>query len=85
MVETQTFASVWDAIADSPEEAADLKLRAKLMNAIEAYIRCRRITEHVAAKRLGIPLSRLKHLTDGRIDQFSHDELVVMASKVGIS
>ena len=37
-MEIHTYRSVWDAIADSPEEAANLKLRSLLMDAIKAYI-----------------------------------------------
>ena len=32
------FASVWDAIADSPEDAANLRVRAELMDKIIAVI-----------------------------------------------
>ena len=34
-----TCQSVWDAIADSPEEAANLKLRSQLMDILAAYMR----------------------------------------------
>jgi predicted XRE-type DNA-binding protein len=30
--ETERYASVWDAIADTPEEAANLRLRSELMD-----------------------------------------------------
>ena len=37
-MEVHTYRSVWDAIADGPEEEANLKLRSQPMDAIEAYI-----------------------------------------------
>lgn len=37
-MEIRTFSSVWDAVADSPEEADNLKLRSQIMDAIEEYI-----------------------------------------------
>ena len=43
-MEIRTYRSVWDAIADSPEEAANLKLRSQLMDAIKAYIDHENIT-----------------------------------------
>ena len=33
-----SYASVWDAIADTPEEAANLRVRAELMGKIAALI-----------------------------------------------
>ena len=37
----ETYASVWDAIADTPAEAANLKLRSELMDQITAIIASR--------------------------------------------
>ena len=36
--ETEGYASVWDAIADTPQEAANLRVRSELMNQISALI-----------------------------------------------
>ena len=35
-MEIHTYRSVWDAIADSPEEATNLKLRSQLMMELKA-------------------------------------------------
>ena len=40
-----TCQSVWDAIADGPEEAANLKLRSQLMDILTTYIRREGITQ----------------------------------------
>lgn len=83
-VKTETYTSVWDAVADSPEEARNLKLRAELMDVLEAYIAQEGITQHVAAERLGVPRSRVSELVNGRISKFTIDKLVNMAARVGM-
>ncbi len=85
MVKVQTYSSVWDAIADSPEEACNLKLRSELMDALEAYILREGITQQVAAERLGVPRSRVSELVNGRISKFTIDKLVNMAARVGLA
>ena len=84
-MQTQAYESVWDAIADSPEEAANLKLRSQLMDALEAYIARERITQKEAAKRFGISRSRVSELVNGRISKFTIDKLVNMGARVGLS
>jgi predicted XRE-type DNA-binding protein len=79
------YRSVWDAIADSPEEAAHLKLRAQLMDAIKAYLAHESITQAEAAHRLGVPRSRVSELVNDRISKFTIDKLVNMAARVGLS
>jgi predicted XRE-type DNA-binding protein len=39
MSDTESYISVWDAIADTPEEAANLRARAELMQKIAAIIK----------------------------------------------
>lgn len=77
------FASVWDAIEDSPSEAENLKLRAKLMIAIVAYIERKGISQAQAAKLLGVSQPRISDLTRGKIDLFSIDTLVNMLAATG--
>ena len=84
MMEINSYRSVWDAIAESPEEAHNLKLRSQLMDAIEAYIERESITQNVAAERLGVPRSRVSELVNGRISKFTIDKLVKMAARVGL-
>ena len=84
-MEIHTYQSVWDAIADSPEEAANLKLRSQLMDAIKAYIDHENLTQEEAAKRLGVPRSRVSELVNGRISKFTIDKLVNMAARVGLT
>ena len=84
-MEIHTRESVWDAVADGPEEAANLKLRSQLMDALESYIDHEDITQTEAAKRFGVPRSRVSELVNGRISKFTIDKLVNMASRVGLT
>lgn len=80
-----TYQSIWDAIADSSEEAANLKLRSQLMDILAAYIRNEGITQKEAALRFGIPRSRVSELVNDRISKFTIDKLVNMAARVGLA
>ncbi len=75
--------NVWDAIADSPEEAANLSLRSELMDEIETIIKQNGWTQAVAAKRCGVTQPRINDLLRGRISRFSIDALVNIASALG--
>ena len=79
------FQSVWDAIADSPEDATNLKLRSRLMDILAAYIRSEGITQKEAALRFGIPRSRVSELVNDRISKFTIGKLVNMAARVGLT
>ncbi len=79
-----TYQSVWDAIADSPGEAANLKLRSQLMDILADYIRSEGITQKEAALRFGIPRSRVSELINDKISKFTIDKLVNMAARVGL-
>ncbi len=81
---SQRFASVWDAIEDSSEVAASLKLRAEIANAIIEEIRRRRLTQTRAAQTCGITQPRISDLARGRLDLFSLDALIDMAAHLGL-
>ena len=81
--ETERFASVWDALADTAEEAANLKVRAELMRKIAVLIQESGWTQAAAAERCGITQPRMNDLLRGRISRFSLDALVNMASALG--
>jgi predicted XRE-type DNA-binding protein len=79
----KVFANVWDAIADSPEEAANLELRFRLMEKISAIIEQSGWTQAEAAKRCGVTQPRINDLLRGRISRFSLDALVNIAAALG--
>ena len=68
-----------------PGEAENLKLRSDLMIAIVSLYRRSGLTQAEAAKRLGITHPRLNALLKSRIDQFSLDSLVNIASRAGLN
>jgi predicted XRE-type DNA-binding protein len=77
------FANVWDAIAETPEEAANLTLRSELMDEIETIIKRNGWTQKEAAKRCGVTQPRINDLLRGRISRFSIDALVNIAAALG--
>jgi predicted XRE-type DNA-binding protein len=82
-VETESYASVWDAIADTPQEAANLRLRSQLMDKIGALIEANGWTQAEAAVRCGVTQPRISDLLRGRISRFSLDALVNIAASLG--
>ncbi len=79
----ETFASVWDALADTPEEAANLRLRSALMRQIAAIVESSGWTQAEAAERCGVTQPRINDLLRGRISRFSLDALVNIAAALG--
>ena len=49
MSKSESYASVWDAIADTPERAANLRARAELMQKIAARLKRHNWTQDEAA------------------------------------
>jgi predicted XRE-type DNA-binding protein len=79
------FESVWDALEDSPAEAANMKARSGLMIAIQETAADWKLTQAEAAKRLGVTQPRMNDLLRGRIDKFSLDALMILASSAGLT
>ena len=77
---TEAFTNVWDALADTPQEAANLKVRSELMSQIAAFVRERGWTQVEAARRCGVTQPRLNDLLRGRLSRFSLDALVNIAA-----
>ena len=83
MNKSKTYASVWDALADTPEQAANLRARAELMQKIAGIVKKNRWTQVEAAKRCGITQPRMNDLLRGRVSRFSLDALVNIATSLG--
>lgn len=79
----QTFASVWDAISDTPEQAANLRVRAELVRQITALVEANGWTQAEAASRCGVTQPRINDLLRGRVSRFSLDALVNIATALG--
>jgi phage-related protein/predicted XRE-type DNA-binding protein len=84
MTRTSTFANVWDAIEDSPEEAATMTMRSNVMIAIKDQVRSWNTTQANAARRLAITQPRLNDLLNGKINKFSLDTLLTLATRAGL-
>ncbi len=80
----QRFKSVWDAIENTPGEAANMKARAELMRAIAGHIRDSGLTQAEAAKTLGVTQPRISDLMRGKVDVFSIDMLLNMLAAAEI-
>ena len=83
MKKAAEYASVWDAVADTPEEAANLRARAELMQQIEAIVKKAGWTQVEAARRCGVTQPRMNDLLRGRVSRFSLDALVNIATALG--
>jgi predicted XRE-type DNA-binding protein len=81
--EIETYTSVWDAIADTPGEAANLKARADLMRQIDAIIQANGWKQAEAAVHCGVTQPRVNDLLRGRVSRFSLDALVNIAASLG--
>jgi predicted XRE-type DNA-binding protein len=79
----ERFENVWDALADTPEEAANLTIRSALMRRIQAIIAHNSWSQKEAAEHCGVSVPRTNALLRGHIDKFSLDALVNIAARLG--
>ncbi|MCR5855595.1 helix-turn-helix domain-containing protein [Mesorhizobium sp. J428] len=79
----EIFESVFDALADTPAEAANMTARADLLLAIRERVRTWGLTQEEAAARLGLTRPRLNDLMRGKLEKFSLDALVNIAAAAG--
>jgi predicted XRE-type DNA-binding protein len=80
----EQFASVWDAIEDTPAEAENMMLLSSLMMALKEQISRHGWTQAGAAARFGVTQPRVSDLTRGKINLFALDALVNMAAAAGL-
>ena len=80
---SESFNNAWDAIRDTPEEAANLTARSDLTVQIEKIVKAEGWTLKEAAERCGVSQPRMNELLRGRIENFSLDALVNMAAALG--
>jgi predicted XRE-type DNA-binding protein len=83
MKKSETYASVWDALADTPEQAANLRARAELMQQISGLIESKNWNQTEAAAQCGVTQPRINDLLRGRVSRFSLDALVNIATSIG--
>jgi predicted XRE-type DNA-binding protein len=80
----QKFSSVWDAIEDTPQQAASMKARSALMIELQEYIKASGMTQKQAADQFGVTQPRISDLVRGKIELFSLESLVDMATAAGM-
>lgn len=80
----QEFNNIWDALEDTPEEAENMKLRSSLMMALEKHIARTGVSQAQAARLFGVTQPRISDLMRGKINLFSLDALVNMATAAGL-
>jgi predicted XRE-type DNA-binding protein len=84
MTSKQRFSSVWDAIEDTPRDAASLRARSALMMDLAEAIRAQGMTQAQAAALFGVTQPRVSDLMRGKIQLFSLDTLIDMAATAGM-
>jgi len=80
----QRFASVWDALEDTPEEAENMKLRSALMRELKNHLDRTKMNQTEAAKLFRVTQPRVSDLMRGKISVFGLDALVNMATAAGL-
>ena len=85
MTDKQRFSSVWDAIEDTPQQAASMRARSELMMNLTEVIREKGMTQGDAAALFGVTQPRVSDLMRGKINLFSLDTLIDMAATAGMS
>jgi predicted XRE-type DNA-binding protein len=83
MKKLENYASVWEAIADTPAQAANLRARAELMQQIAALVKRQGWTQVEAAGHCGVTQPRINDLLRGRVSRFSLDALVNISTALG--
>jgi predicted XRE-type DNA-binding protein len=79
------FASVWDAIEDTPQQAENMKLRYALMMALKTPIVHAGMSQAQDAELLGVTQPRVSDLMRGKINLFGLDALANMAAAAGLA
>ena len=80
----ETFASVWDAIENTSEEAENMKIRSELMMVLKERITHNNLSQAQAAKLFGVTQPRISDLMRGKINLFGLDALINMVSAAGL-
>ena len=83
MKKPESFGSVWDAITDTPGEAANLRARAELMRQIAGFVKKQAWTQVEAAQHCGVTQPRINDLLRCRVSRFSLDALVNISTALG--
>ncbi|MCS3666413.1 putative XRE-type DNA-binding protein [Salinibacter ruber] len=81
---TESTGNVFADLGFEAEEAANLKVRARLMVRLRRFIKERGMTQDEAADYFGVNQPRISDLVNKKIDKFSIDTLVNMLTQAGV-
>ncbi len=81
---TKGSANVFADLGFGPQESQNLLLRSQTMVALVQWFNASGLTQAAAAKALGVTQPRLNQLLKGKIEIFSLDALVNMATSAGM-
>ena len=83
MSKIESYENIWDALADTAGEAANMQAKTELMRQIVAIVKKNNWTQVEAAKRCAVTQPRINDMLRGRISRFSLDALVNIAAALG--
>lgn len=81
---THGSGNVFADLGFEKEEAANLKMRARLMVRLRRLIKERGMTQQEAADFFGVSQPRISDLVNKKIEKFSIDKLVNMLTQAGV-
>lgn len=82
---TESSGNIFRDLGFPPHEAEIMLLRAKLAEALRAWMDREKLTQARAAKRLGISQPRVSEIMRGKVELLSLDYLVGLCAKANIS
>jgi len=82
-LKAKRYASVWDALEDTPDAAENMRMRSELIRSLVAFIEESGMSQQQAAQRLAVTQPRISDLMRGKIGLFSLDALLNMAVSAG--
>lgn len=83
-MERLDYDNIFDVMADSPAEAADLQFRADLMLTLRKLLEERKLRQAEIAEALGVSQPRVSELMRGKIDLFSADKLIGLLARLNV-
>lgn len=79
----ERFNTIWEALAQTPEEAKILRMRSELMSDIAAFIKAKAFTQAQASDFLGITQPRVSDLLRGKLSKFNLETLIGLSERCG--
>jgi len=83
-LERLEYDNIFDAMADTSAEAADLQFRADLMLTLRKLLEERKLRQAEIAKALDVSQPRVSELMRGKIDLFSADKLIGFLARLDV-